>query len=155
MTCSEKYKAAMNQYLIDMLSNINFYCDWMWMENNDDNKISDIDLETINGNTVLVPNIPMIDLLIKLLTEFLDLGYNLSPNTSATKCGCHTKNCPDFSNNILDNGLDKTHCSNCNIIENYIKVLNWTKEGKLEENKNKINIYGKQFAHLLPGLIFN
>lgn len=150
LTCADKYKLAMEQYLINMLSDINFYCDWMWI-NATDNNNDDENEQYIAGE--LVPNIELIDLLIKLLTEFLDLGYNLSSSKSTTKCGCHTRNCSDISDYVNSSSND-SHCTNRNIIENYIKVLQWTKDGKLEENKNKILIYGKQFAHLLPGLVF-
>lgn len=150
LTCADKYKAAMEQYLINMLSDINFYCDWMWT-NEAENNNSDDSEQYVVGE--LVPNIELIDLLIKLLTEFLDLGYNLSSSKSTTKCGCHIRNCSDISD-YGNSSSNNSHCANCNIIENYIKVLEWTKEGKLEENKNKIIVYGKQFAHLLPGLIF-
>ena len=40
------------------------------------------------------------------------------------------------------------------IIENYIKVLNWVKNNQIDENKNKIYIYGKQFAEIFPLLSF-
>lgn len=150
LTCADKYKAAMEQYLINMLSDINFYCDWMWTNEAENNDNDDSEQYVVGE---LVPNIELIDLLIKLLTEFLDLGYNLSASKSTTKCGCHTRNCSDISD-YGNSSSNNSHCTNCNIIENYIKVLEWTKEGKLEENKNKIIVYGKQFAHLLPGLIF-
>ena len=77
--------------------------------------------------------------------------------TSACGCG-HTKKY--FSNNktgdcvdILSN-VNVDNCSYYTIIENYIKVLNWVKNNQIDENKNKIYIYGKQFAEIFPLLSF-
>ena len=147
-TCIDKYKAAMYQWLIKMLSDTAFYCSWMFTTVEDEDNLN-------------IPNDELLDKLIELLTEFLNAGYDLSTLNGCTNkvCGCgHTKKY--FSNNktgdcadILSN-VNVDNCSNYTIIENYIKVLNWIKNNQIDENKNKIYIYGKQFAEIFPLLSF-
>ena len=146
-TCIEKYKAAMYQWLIKMLSDTAFYCSWMFTTVEDEDNLN-------------VPNDELLDKLIELLTEFLNAGYDLTSLKGCTSaCGCgHTKKY--FSNNktgdcvdILSN-VNVDNCSYYTIIENYIKVLNWVKNNQIDENKNKIYIYGKQFAEIFPLLSF-
>lgn len=145
-TCIEKYQAAMYQWLIKMLSDTQFYCSWMF------NILS-------NEDNLEMPNEELLDRLIALLEEFLAAGYDLTTLAGCTKseCGCgHTKSnmnnkCGDIvssSSNNLDN------CSNYSIINNYVKVLKWIKNNEITENKNKIYIYGKQFAEIFPLLSF-
>ena len=150
-TCLDKYKASMYQWLIQMLSDTNFYCNWMYLELTDEDNTS-------------VPNVELIDKLIELLTEFLNANYDLSnlKGCSNSSCGCgHTKkyisnnktgDCTDLLNNNI--GVNTDNCSNYSIIENYIKVLNWIKNDEININKNKIYIYGKQFAEIFPLLKF-
>lgn len=135
-TCLEKYQDAMYEYLVMMLSDVQFYCDWMY---NHDTLMDD------------EPNTALIDKLIQLLTEFLGLGYNLSlSGNDVSTCGCHkSKYCPS-----LDDTTNDDNCSNRAIIMNYIKVLNWVKNDEVSQNINKIKIYGQQFASILPLLIF-
>lgn len=135
MSCVDKYINAMFEYLKMMLSDKNYYCDWMYLENDALDK---------------VPNDILIDKLINLLTQLLNSGYNLNNlNEDNNNCGCHTrKHCPDRNNG------NKTSCANENIILNYIKVLNWIKNDEVANNINKIYIYGKQFAEILPNLFF-
>ena len=150
-SCIDKYKAAMYQWLIQMLSDTNFYCCWMFTENEE--------LDESNPNTLLI------DMLIQLLEEFLALGIDLSnlgkTSTSACNCGHTNKyngyknnsnDCSDLLNNNINGSLN--NCSNYGIIANYIKVLKWVRNNEIEENKNKIYIYGKQFAEIFPLLNF-
>jgi len=150
-SCIDKYKAAMYQWLIQMLSDTSFYCCWMFTENEE--------LDESNPNTLLI------DMLIQLLEEFLELGIDLSNlgNVSTTACNCgHTNkyngyknnlnDCSDLLNNNINDSLN--NCSNYGIITNYIKVLKWVRNNEIEENKNKIYIYGKQFAEIFPLLNF-
>ena len=150
-SCIDKYKAAMYQWLIQMLSDNNFYCCWMFTENEE--------LDESNPNTLLI------DMLIQLLEEFLALGIDLSnlgkTSTSACNCGHTNKyngyknnsnDCSDLLNNNINGSLN--NCSNYGIIANYIKVLKWVRNNEIEENKNKIYIYGKQFAEIFPLLNF-
>lgn len=146
-SCIDKYKAAMYQWLIQMLSDTNFYCCWMFNENEE--------LDESN------PNILLLDMLIELLEEFLALGIDLSNlgKTSTTACNCgHTnkyngyKNNNDCSDLLNNSGIGG--CSNYGIIANYIKVLKWVRNNEIEKNKNKIYVYGKQFAEIFPLLNF-
>lgn len=146
-TCIDKYKAAVYQWLIKMLSDTDFYCNWMFTNIEDADNIN-------------IPDDELLDKLIELLTEFLNAEYDLTNLKGCTSaCGCgHTKKY--FSNNktgdcadMLSN-VNVDNCSNYTIIENYIKVLNWVKNNQIDENKNKIYIYGKQFAEIFPLLSF-
>ena len=139
-SCLDKYKGAMYQWLQEMLSNYNFYCEWMYNE------------ET--------PQDDVIDKLIALIKLLLLSEYDLSNLGSTPKCANinnHSKgntskdNCDSIGdlNSSLQNG-----CSNASILNNYIKVLEWSKSGDIENNKNKIYIYGKQFAQIFPLLSF-
>lgn len=167
-TCLDKYKAAMYQWLIKMLSDDQFYCCWM----------IDEDEEGLE-----IPNDTLIDQLIDLLTALLKSGWDLSNLGSTTSgCGCHTFNKrsskhwdyvynlnygPGSSNGANDTGNGTDNCSDLygnsgaagctyySIIDNYIKVLNWVKNNEIDENKNKIYIYGKQFAEIFPLLNFS
>ena len=47
-TCADKYKAAMYQWLIQMLSDINFYCNWMFTTVEDEDNITIPDEELID-----------------------------------------------------------------------------------------------------------
>lgn len=146
-TCIDIYKASMFQWLKEMMSDTNFYCCWMFM------------LDDVSNQNI--PNDVLLDSLIELLKEFLSLGIDLS-SLGSTKynCGCNHriwnpanmtyKECPDLLNDSNSNS-----CTNISIIQNFIKVLNWVKENKIEENKNKIYIYGKQFAEIFPLLNFS
>ena len=136
----DKYKAAMYQWLQEMLSNYNFYCEWMYNE------------ET--------PQDDVIDKLIALIKLLLLSEYDLSNLGSTTKCtniNNHSKgntskdNCDSIDD--LNSSL-QNRCSNTSILNNYIKVLEWSKSGEIENNKNKIYIYGKQFAQIFPLLSF-
>ena len=145
-SCIDKYKAAIYQWLIDMLSNIEFYCNWMYIN------VSDSD-------NLYIPNDGLIDNLIGLLEQFLIKGYDLNNlNSKSNECKCcnkiHTNgqniNCADFSSN----NYNINSCTNISIIENYIQVLKWIKNDEINENKNKIYIFGKQFAEIFPKLSF-
>ena len=65
-SCLDKYKAAMYQWLQEMLSNYNFYCEWMYNE------------ET--------PQDDVIDKLIALIKLLLLSEYDLSNLGSTAKC---------------------------------------------------------------------
>jgi hypothetical protein len=149
-TCIEKYKAAMFEWLQKMLSDYNFYCDWMFIPVNDDDQ----------NNDEYIPDTDIIDKLIALIKALLESNYDLSNigNNSKSSCGnCHsngkktTSKCDslDTSINSNDNG-----CNNYSILSNYLKVLEWVKNDEVIINKNKIYVYGKQFANIFPLLSF-
>lgn len=125
-SCYSLYVQAMSSWLTKMLADTEYYYDWFYMP---------------IGDKCPIPNDVMIDLLIKLLQEFISLGFDLSFTAPSTHCQCPTV--------TTDNGA-------CNyaIIENYIKVLNWVKNNDIDANENKIKVYGSQFGELLPKLVF-
>lgn len=125
-SCVSLYKSALLEYLKSMLGNIDFYCDWFTIDTN---------------TTKKTPNVPLIDALKLLIDEFIALGYDLSFVTKKNDCDCTVSN---------------TDASECNyaIISNYKNVLSYVRDNMIDENKNKIKIYGEQFGELLPKLIF-
>ena len=137
-SCIDLYKQSIVLYLSDMLSNYKFYCDWFMIP--------------IDGKCP-IPNMPMIDALIKLIDELLESNFDIvGSNKKLMNDKC---NCPDIYNtDSLNNNGNSTLCSNENVLLNYKKVLLYIKNNKILENVNKINIYGKQFAKLLPQLSF-
>ena len=129
MSCSEIYKNSMFEYLLNMLSDTEFYKDWMYIENPEGEKIA---------------NDSLIESLIKLLKEFEEVGYDLS---FTDKYIIHGNCCKD-NQYTLNN--EKNHT----IIQNYIRVLEYVLSGCIDDNSNKISVYGRKFAELLPKLSF-
>lgn len=129
ISCSDIYKNSMFEYLLNMLSDIVFYKDWMYIENPEGEKI-------VNDS--------LIESLIKLLKEFEEIGYDLS---FTDKYIIHGNCCKD-NQYTLNN--EKNHT----IIQNYIRVLEYVLSGCIDDNSNKISVYGRKFAELLPKLSF-
>lgn len=128
-SCFDFYKQGMANYLKQMLGDINFYKDWFFV--------------TVNGDIEYKePNDEMIDLLELLIDEFVSLGYDLSFGATS-KGDC---NCP-----VIDNSV-----SECNykIIANYRNILEWVRNNQIDENTNKIKIYGEAFGEILPKMQF-
>lgn len=125
-SCIDYYKDAMNEYLKSMLGDYTFYQNWFFIQNED---------ETI-------VNQELIDKIKTFITEFLSLDLDISTDKKQTS-NC---NCPS-----VDLSSDKC---NRGIIENYLKVIEYIEQNQIEENINKIKIYGEQFAELLPKLQF-
>ena len=141
MSCSDKYFYAMNEYLIMMLSDTDFYCWFLYKYLN-------------NDTSDRIPNEDLIDKLIELLSKFIELGYDLSSTSQSSthnKCGCN--DCIEYGNNSATVGttISKTNYST---IQNYIDVLESVKTGNMTVDKNKLYIYGRAFGKLLPGLCF-
>lgn len=141
-SCIDKYKAAMYQWLQKMLSDIEFYCNWLFIrsDENEEEKI---------------PNEVIIDKLIELLQFLLD-NYDLSTLGNSNTSYCSHKSSIKCDESFIDNygESDNSVCSNYTIIKNYIEALKLVKEDKVLENKNKIYIYGKKFAEIFPLLTF-
>lgn len=119
--CVTAYKQSMYLYLVQMLNDLDFYNNFMFVENE--------------------PNEDLLNYLIKLIDELK--GMNFSLNFSETT-----------NNHCLCSEIETKNINNYSILDNYQKVLNWIKNCEIEENTNKIKIYGKQFAELLPNLQF-
>lgn len=134
-TCAEKYMEAMYELLKQMLSDINFYCDWMYVDDGTGNRF---------------PNDPLIEKLIELIKEFIKMNpYIRNNNDANSHCSCKTNKCPD--KNTLMGSLVGS-CDVLSILENYIKLLEWTQADEIHENKNKTYAYGLQFATVLPNI---
>lgn len=129
ISCSDIYRNSMYEYLLDMLSDVEFYKDWMYIENPEGEKIA---------------NDSLIEALITLLKEFEEVGYDLS---FASKYLIHGNCCKDNQYTINN---EKNHT----IIQNYIRVLQYVLSGCIDDNSNKISVYGRKFAELLPKLSF-
>lgn len=124
ISCADAYLNAILLYVKQMFGDLNFYYNFFFIENGD-------------------PNEDMINALILLLEKVLELlknNYNLLPNKSNKHCLCVE--------------LEDSTISIQNIILNYIKVLNWVKNCEIEENSNKIKIYGETFGEIFPNLYF-
>ena len=132
--CSEIYKNAMKLYLKKMLGDYNFYCDWF-------------NLTLNNLASVELPNLVLINKLKKLFEEFKKLNYTLYFGSNATKCGC--KNLNKVNSNILSESE-----KNYTVFDNYYDVLLLAENGEICDNKNKIKVYGENFAELLQYLYF-
>ena len=125
LSCTDKYKEAMKMWLIHMLGNYKFYNDWFFVENNDEYNVNEW----------------LIDSLLKLINEFLEKNSILNTKGSISHCNCELTT--DDSQSTI------------NILNNYIKVLNWVKECQIDQNINKIKLYGEQFGEILPSLFLN
>jgi len=127
-SCSDLYAEAMNTWLAKMLGDWEFYNDWFTITMSEDEKI---------------PNDVLIEKLQKFFSDFLALQHTLTfLKPTYIKCDCPAP--VSFNEN---------EC-NYNIINNYRKIFGWVFDEALEANVNKIKIYGKQFAELLPNLQF-
>lgn len=122
-SCLEKYKDAMDSWLKIMLGDLVYYNSWM----------------TVNENNVKYPNYDLIDLLIEFLNEYIK--YNNFPSKEHNSIT--NFNCPS-----LDSSYNDSDCIK-NTIMNYIKVLEWVKKCETVKNRNKIKVYGKDFANYL------
>ena len=122
-TCLEKYKDAMNSWLKIMLGDLVYYHSWM----------------TVNENNVKYPNYDLIDLLIEFLNEYIKYdNFQSKEQKTTTNFGCPS----------LDSSYNDSKCIK-NTIMNYIKVLEWVKKCETVKNRNKIKVYGKDFANYL------
>ena len=126
-TCGSMYKSAMFLYLKQMLGDPQFYEDWFKIQLDTDYLTNDVLVAKLN----------------KLFEEFLLLQNTLSFVKTTNKLNCE---CPNIS-------LNENDC-NYNIIKNYKKVLGFVADNTVMGNRNKIKIWGEQFAELLPKLQF-
>ena len=131
VTCKDNYMKAMFLYLVQMLSDIQFYCDWFMIHSD-------------TGDSY--PNLVLISKLKQLFEEFKGLNYDLSfgGDSKGHSCKCDGRNKHD----------DSLNTNNWRIIDNYYKVLEYVENDEIEENCNRIKVYGKEFAEILPYLIF-
>ena len=145
--CIVSYQNNMKALMIQMLSDPQFYCDWFNIDLGDDTQ-------------QLIPNEVLCDALINLIKALIGLEYDINTGSSnnSFSCGhmykggkCPNSELDNYSNYINDGS---NNCGPYKILNNYIKVLEWVKNGEIKTNINKIKIYGKEFGELLPNLIF-
>ena len=127
-SCADLYKTSMMEWLKNMFSDPEYYKDWFF---------------TINTAMCPSPNEPMIDLLIKLLEDFLANNYDSFIKINGNKMYLNDHYCCD--NADIDNGVRTA-------IENYIKLLKVVKNNEIDGNINKIKVWGTAFAEVFPYL---
>lgn len=125
ISCYNAYIEALKSWVATMFGDLNFYYDWMFVT------IADEENE---------PNEELIDMLINLIEELKKLNLSLNTDNSRLhNCGC------------LDKTIDTSYIT---ILDNFIKVLNFVKTCQIEQNTNKIKLWGSQFGGILPNLMF-
>ena len=127
-SCYDLYTNAMTEWLYKMLTDNAFYNDWFRID---------------FGNNAYLANDVLIGYLKDLIDEFVAMQNLLMFTKKKRGINC---SCPTVT-------LDENEC-NYGIISNYVNVLNYASELKIDENKNKIKIYGGNFAKILPLLQF-
>jgi len=127
-SCSSIYNSAMENWLKTLLSDSEFYWEWMMEENEEGNR---------------QPKYNLLKQLMYLLNAFIGLNLDLSLKPSSKYfCtnGCHSDS--------------QASMNNYNILEKYKNVIGYIRECKISSNVNKIKLYGGQFGELLPKLMF-
>ena len=130
-SCSNIYHQAMLIYLKQMLGDTEFYEDWFTILLSEDDRVP---------NDVLIENLQV------LLKEFMALDYDLNFTSSTNRilrCDCKT-------NNISSSNSPAEYKK----LNNYLSVLDWINNCLIDENSNRIKVYGEAFGELLPKLQF-
>ena len=131
ISCKEIYDKSMLMYLVKMLGDYMFYCDWF----------------TIDFNDISTPNLVLIKKLKELFEKFKELGYYLYWGKNNEKCGCNSRK-------SLSNDMIQQSNANYIIFDNYYKVLQYNEDDVVCENKNKIKAYGEAFGEILPYIYY-
>ena len=128
-SCSSLYKQAMVLYLKQMFGDPEFYEDWFYINLSEEEKFA---------NDVLIENLQL------FVKEFISIDYNLDFTNSNYSYNCDC--------------TDKTTLNNSSLeykkLNNFLQILDWVNNNQLDENVNKIKIYGEAFGELLPKLQF-
>lgn len=128
-SCSILYEQAMPLYLKQMFGDKEFYEDWFCIYLSDEEKI---------------PNDLLIETLELFIKEFIAIDYNLDLSQKNTLYQCDCNSSLSLNNSSLE--YKKLY--------NFLQILEWINLYQLDENTNKIKIYGEQFGELLPNLQF-
>ena len=128
-SCSVMYEQAMPLYLKQMFGDSEFYEDWFNIY------LSESDI---------IPNDVLIETLQLFIKEFILLDYNLDQGKSSLQYQC---DCTDLSS-LNNSSLEYKK------LNNFLQILNWVNNSRIDENTNKIKIYGESFGELLPNLQF-
>lgn len=131
-SCKDIYASSMMEWLKKMFADPDYYYDWYFI---------------VNTGHCPEPNVDMIDLLEKLLEEYLD--RIIDNNSKIDDLIGYIHEVGMCCKGSSDNSRYK------NIILNFIQVLEWIKNNDIDANINKIKIYGEEFASILPYLTCN
>ena len=83
----------------------------------------------------------MIDKIRLFVTEFLMLDINIGFATETNNCMCPS----------ADMSSDKC---NRDILNNFLSILYFVEQNDIEENSNRIKVYGEEFGKIYHKLIF-
>lgn len=126
-SCNDYYKNAMVEYIKTMFGDYTFYQKWFFIT------------DDISGLTQ--PNQILIDKLRLFITEFLTLDINIGTAELNNNCMCPT----------VDLTSDKC---NRGILNNFLSILDFVETNTIEENSNRIKVYGEEFGKIFPKMIF-
>jgi hypothetical protein len=127
-SCVDYYKNAMNEYIKQMFGDYTFYQKWFFI--------------TSDETGVTQVNQMLVDKLRLFITEFLKLDINIGVNAkSNNNCMCPTI---DLTNDKCNRG----------ILNNFLNILDFIETNKIEENSNRIKVYGEEFGKIYPSLQF-
>lgn len=126
-SCNDYYKNAMIEYIKQMFGDYTFYSKWFFIT------------DTETGVTQV--NQMMIDKIRLFITEFLSLDINIGFVSERNNCMCPT----------IDMTSDKC---NRGILNNFLSILYFVEQNDIEENSNRIKVYGEEFGKIYPKLIF-
>lgn len=126
-SCNDYYKNAMVEYIKTMFGDYTFYQKWFFIT------------DELSGLTQ--PNQIMIDKLRLFITEFLTLDINIGTAELNNNCMCPT----------IDLTSDKC---NRGILNDFLTILDFVETNTIEENSNRIKVYGEEFGKIFPKMIF-
>lgn len=126
-SCNDYYKNAMIEYIKTMFGDYTFYQKWFFITD-----------ETTGLTQV---NQMMVDKLRLFINEFLLLDININTSKNTSNCMCPS----------IDNTSDEC---NRGIIKNFLSILYFVETNTIEENSNRIKVYGNEFGNIFHQLIF-
>jgi len=119
--CVTAYTESMYMYLVQMFKDLDFYNNFMFIDND--------------------PNVTLIDSLYDLIEDLKKLNINLDVDKSSNNhCYCEE--------------INTENSEVYKILDDFQKVLTYIKNCEIEENINKIKIYGERFGKIFPKLQF-
>ena len=128
-SCAILYTQAMPLYLKQMFGDIEFYEDWF---------------NIYLSESEIIPNDVLLETLELFIKEFISLDYNLDMTKSTLQYQCDCRDINSLNNSSLEYKK----------LNNFLQILSWVSNSLLDENTNKIKVYGEAFGELLPKLQF-
>lgn len=126
-SCNDYYKNAMIEYIKQLFGDYTFYSKWFF--------ITDTETGVTQVNQIMIDKIRL------FVTEFLMLDINIGFVTETNNCMCPS----------VDMSSDKC---NRDILNNFLSILYFVEQNDIEENSNRIKVYGEEFGKLYHKLIF-